>query len=87
MSETRTSGVIVTVEMPREVVASMEALARKTTKSRDRIILRAVETYMLYEGADIYDAIAARKRAAVGRVAGLTDIIAQLDEVVVRIEK
>ncbi|MGO7863292.1 hypothetical protein ELH26_12330 [Rhizobium leguminosarum] len=87
MSETRTSGVIVTVEMPREVVASMEALARKTTKSGDRIILRAVETYMLYEGADIYDAIAARERAAVGRVAGLTDIIAQLDEVVVRIEK
>ena len=49
----------------------MEALARKTTKSRDRIILRAVETYMLYEGADIYDAITARERAAVGRVAGL----------------
>jgi predicted transcriptional regulator len=87
MSKTRTSGVIVTVEIPREVVASMEALARKTTKSRDRIILRAVETYMLYEGADIYEAITARERAAVGRVPDLTDIIAQLDEVVVRIEK
>jgi hypothetical protein len=42
---------------------------------------------MLYEGADIYEAITARERAAVGRVPDLTDIIAQLDEVVVRIEK
>lgn len=86
MSKSKTTGVIVTVRIPREIVESVEALARLTIQSKDAIIRRAVETYMLYEGAGIFEEIRQRKRAAAGGAVDLSDIIAHLEEVVAHVE-
>ncbi|MBX5167012.1 MULTISPECIES: ribbon-helix-helix protein, CopG family [unclassified Rhizobium] len=86
MRKITTSGTIVTVRIPEDVLAGVENLASVTTKSKGFIIRRAVETYMLYEGADIFEDVEACKQAAAGAVVDLSDIVAHLDEVVVRIE-
>ncbi|MBY3556431.1 hypothetical protein [Rhizobium laguerreae] len=57
MGKRKATWILLPLRIRWDILESVEALAKLTTKSKWHIIRRAVETYMLYEGADIYDEI------------------------------
>ncbi|WP_337268419.1 CopG family ribbon-helix-helix protein [Oryzifoliimicrobium ureilyticus] len=72
----------VTLRVPSDVVASIEAIAEATDRSRSYIIVRALKTYLLNEGADILTAARGRDQIAAGEYEDIDDIIADVDKIV-----
>lgn len=72
----------VTLRVPSDVLASIETIAKATDRSRSYIIVRALKTYLLNEGADILSAIRGRDQIAAGDYEDLDDVIADLDKII-----
>jgi predicted transcriptional regulator len=72
----------VTLRMPSDVLAEIEAIAEATERSRSQIIVRAVRAYLLQEGGDILDAIKGRAQISAGEHEDLDDVIAQMDRII-----
>ncbi|WP_245498833.1 CopG family ribbon-helix-helix protein [Rhizobium leguminosarum] len=58
----------VTLRIPVDVLSDIEAIADATERSRSYIIVRALRTYLLNEGADIVAAIKGARADCCGRV-------------------
>lgn len=72
----------VTLRVPSEVVAEIEAIARATDRSRSYIMVRALRTYLMNEGADILAAIRGRKQIEAGDFENMDDVIADMDRII-----
>ncbi|QFY62725.1 ribbon-helix-helix protein, CopG family (plasmid) [Rhizobium grahamii] len=72
----------VTLPVPSDVVASIEAIAEATDRSRNYIIVRALKTYLLNEGADVLAAVRGRDQIADGDYEDIDDLIADVDKIV-----
>jgi len=56
----------VTLRVPSDILASIQAIAEATDKSTSNIIVRALRTYLLNEGADVLAAVRGREQIAAG---------------------
>lgn len=72
----------VTLRVPSEVVAEIEAIARATDRSRSYIMVRALRTYLMNEGADILAAIKGREQIEAGDFENMDDVIADMDRII-----
>ncbi|MET0357847.1 putative transcriptional regulator [Rhizobium sp. PP-F2F-G38] len=72
----------VTLRVPSDILASIEAIAEATDRSRSYIIVRALKTYLLNEGADVLSGIRGRDQIAAGEFEDIDDLIADLDKIV-----
>lgn len=72
----------VTLRVPSDVLSSVEAIAEATDRSRSYIIVRALKTYLLNEGADILSALRGRDQIAAGEYEEMDDLIAEVDKIV-----
>ncbi|MBY5705728.1 ribbon-helix-helix protein, CopG family [Rhizobium leguminosarum] len=72
----------VTLRIPVDVLSDIEAIANATERSRSYIIVRALRTYLLNEGADIFAAIKRREQIAAGEQEDLDDVIADMDRII-----
>lgn len=69
----------VTLRVPSDIVAELEAIAEATERSRSYIIVRALRTYLLNEGADILAAVRGREQVASGEYEDMADVLADMD--------
>jgi predicted transcriptional regulator len=72
----------VTLRVPSDVLANIETIAEATDRSRSYIIVRALKTYLLNEGADILSALRGRDQIAAGEYEDIDDLIAEVDKIV-----
>jgi predicted transcriptional regulator len=72
----------VTLRVPSDVVASIEAIAEATARSRSYIIVRALKTYLINEGADVLAAVRGRDQIGAGEYEDIDDLIADVDKIV-----
>ncbi|KQS76394.1 ribbon-helix-helix protein, CopG family [Rhizobium sp. Leaf383] len=72
----------VTLRVPSDVLASIEIIAEATDRSRSYIIVRALKTYLLNEGADVLAAVRGRDQIAAGEFEDIDDLIADVDKIV-----
>ncbi|MBB3387994.1 putative transcriptional regulator [Rhizobium sp. BK275] len=72
----------VTLRVPSDVIAEIEAIAKASDRSRSYIIVRALRTYLMNEGADILAAIKGREQIAAGEFENMDDVIADIDRIV-----
>ncbi|WP_154722850.1 CopG family ribbon-helix-helix protein [Ciceribacter sp. T2.26MG-112.2] len=72
----------VTLRVPSDVLASIKTIADATDRSRSYIIVRALRTYLLNEGADVLAAIRGRDQIAAGEFEDIDDLIADVDKIV-----
>ncbi|WP_421361086.1 CopG family ribbon-helix-helix protein [Agrobacterium rosae] len=71
----------ITLRIPQEVLAEIEAIAETTERSRSWIIVRALKTYLLNEGADILAVRQGRQEIDDGNHENVDDVIADLKRV------
>ena len=69
----------VTLRVPSDLVAELEAIAEATERSRSYIIGRALRTYLQNEGADILAAVRVREQVASGEYEDMADVLADMD--------
>lgn len=72
----------VTLRMPSDVLAEIQQIADATERSRSYIIVRALRTYLLNEGADLLAAVQGRERIAAGEHEDMDDVIAEIDRII-----
>lgn len=72
----------VTLRVPSDVIVDIEAIAKASDRSRSYIIVRALRTYLMNEGADILAAIRGREQIAAGEFENMDDVIADIDRIV-----
>jgi predicted transcriptional regulator len=72
----------VTLRMPSEVLTDIDTVAEATDRSRSYIIVRALRTYLLNEGADVLSAVRGRDQIAAGEHEDIDDLIADVDKIV-----
>lgn len=72
----------VTLRIPVDVLSDIEAIAEATDRSRSYIIVRALRTYLLNEGADVFAAIKGREQIAAGEYEDMDDVIADMDRII-----
>jgi predicted transcriptional regulator len=72
----------VTLRVPTDVLESIEAIAEATERSRSFIIVRALKTYLLNEGADILAAMRGRDQIAAGQYEDVDKVIADMDKII-----
>jgi len=80
MSKTATESV--TFRVPEDVLSTIDVIADATERSRSYIIVRALRTYLLNEGADILASIKGRDQIAVGESEDIDSVIADLDRII-----
>lgn len=72
----------VTLRVPSDVLGSIKTIADATDRSRSYIIVRALRTYLLNEGADVLAAIRGRDQIGAGEFEDIDDLIADVDKIV-----
>jgi predicted transcriptional regulator len=72
----------VTLRIPVEVLSDIEAIAEATERSRSYIIVRALKTYLLNEGADIFASIKGHEQIAAGEYEDIDDVISDMDRII-----
>ncbi|WP_288429414.1 ribbon-helix-helix domain-containing protein [uncultured Agrobacterium sp.] len=71
----------ITLRIPQEVLSDIEKIAETTDRSRSWIIVRALKTYLLNEGADILSIRKGREEIDAGDVEDLDEIVADLKRI------
>lgn len=72
----------VTVRMPSEVLSAIDSIADGTDRSRSYIIVRALKTYLMNEGADILASMKGRTQLADGEYEDIDHVLADLERIV-----
>ncbi|NTE86631.1 CopG family ribbon-helix-helix protein [Agrobacterium rubi] len=68
----------ITLRIPQEVLAEIEAIAETTERSRSWVIVRALKTYLMNEGADILAVKQGRQEIENGEYEDFDAVIAEL---------
>ncbi|MFD1746556.1 CopG family ribbon-helix-helix protein [Rhizobium helianthi] len=72
----------VTLRVPAEILAQVEAIAEATDRSRSYIIVRALRTYLMNEGGDILSAIKGKQQIDAGETEDMDAVIAEMDRII-----
>lgn len=72
----------VTVRMPSEVLSAIDSIADGTDRSRSYIIVRALKTYLMNEGADILASMKGSVQIQSGEYEDIDSVIADLERIV-----
>jgi predicted transcriptional regulator len=72
----------VTVRVPNKINGDLEKIAEATDRSKSYIIVRALKTYLMNEGADILNAIKGREQIAEGDSDDIDDVIADMERII-----
>jgi predicted transcriptional regulator len=72
----------VNVRVPNKINGDLEKIAEATDRSKSYIIVRALKTYLMNEGADILNAIKGREQIAEGDSDDIDDVIADMERII-----
>lgn len=72
----------IALRIPVEVLSAIEEIAETTERSRSWVIVRALKTYLLNEGAEILAFRRGRKEIAEGNSEDLDDVIRDIERIV-----
>lgn len=72
----------VTLRVPADVLGDIETIAKATDRSRSYIIVRALRTYLMNEGADVLNALRGKQQIADGEYEDIDDVIADMDRII-----
>lgn len=72
----------IALRIPLDVLAAIEDIADVTERSRSWVIVRALKTYLLNEGADILAFKRGRDEIARGEVEDMDDVLADLERMI-----
>ncbi|HUG61340.1 MAG TPA: ribbon-helix-helix domain-containing protein [Methylomirabilota bacterium] len=72
----------IAIRLPSDVLSAIEEIAETTERSRSWVIVRALKTYLLNEGADILAFRKGRKDFDDGRSEDIDDVIRDLESIV-----
>lgn len=72
----------ITTRIPDNVLADIERIAAATGRSGNWVIIRALRTYLLNEGAHILAADEGRRQIAAGNYEDIDDVIGDLDRII-----
>lgn len=72
----------VTLRIPADVLENIQLIADATERSRSFIIVRALKTYLMNEGADVLSAIRGRDQIATGEVEDMDDVLADMERII-----
>lgn len=72
----------VTLRVPGDVLSDIEIIAKATDRSRSYIIVRALRTYLMNEGADVLSALRGKQQIADGEYEDMDDVIADMDRII-----
>jgi len=70
-----------TLRLPGDVLADIEAVARICGRTRSWVMVRAMKAYLASEGRDILDLDAARRAAAEEGATELDDLLTKMDRI------
>lgn len=70
----------ITLRLPSDVLADIEAIARISGRSRSWVMVRALKAYLAAEGQEIRELDRARQSAAEGGATALDDLLAEMDD-------
>ncbi len=70
----------ITLRLPGEVLADIEAIARIAGRSRSWVMVRAMKAYLATEGQEIRELDRARQSAAEEGATELEDLLAAVDD-------
>lgn len=71
-----------TLRLPVDLLAEVEAVARACERSRSWIMVRALKAYMAQEGREILELAEAREAVATGEGIDSEDVLAELDAII-----
>jgi predicted transcriptional regulator len=72
----------ITLRLPLDLLAELEAVAGACERSRSWVMVRAVKTYMAREGRDILEIAEARKASADGEGTDADDVLDELHTII-----
>lgn len=72
----------VTLRVPGDVLSEIEIIAKATDRSRSYIIVRALRTYLMNEGADVMASLRGKQQIADGEYEDIDDVIADMDRII-----
>ncbi len=72
----------VTLRVPGDVLSDIDIIAKATDRSRSYIIVRALRTYLMNEGADVLSALRGKQQIADGEYEDIDDVIADMDRII-----
>lgn len=72
----------VTLRIPADVLENIQLIAEATERSRSFVIVRALKTYLMNEGADVLSAIRGREQIAAGEVEDMDDVLADMERII-----
>lgn len=72
----------ITLRLPRDLLAEIEAVADACERSRSWVMVRALKAYMAEEGREIREMAEARKAVANGEGTDAEEVLAELDAII-----
>ncbi|MBD1546879.1 CopG family ribbon-helix-helix protein [Roseibium aggregatum] len=72
----------IATRIPVDVLSSIDEIAEMTERTRSWVIVRALKTYLLNEGADILAFKNGRKQIDAGRHEDMDDVIRDIEQIV-----
>ena len=69
----------ISLRLPADVLAALEAVAVAMERPRSWVIARALRRYLATEGAEVLEALAGRAQLAGGEAHDLDEVLARLD--------
>ncbi|MDH4413960.1 MAG: ribbon-helix-helix protein, CopG family [Rhizobium sp.] len=72
----------ITLRLPLELLAEIEAVADACERSRSWVMVRALKAYMAEEGREIREMAEARKAVANGQGTDAEEVLAELDAII-----
>ncbi len=75
----------VAIRLPEDVLRGVDAVAAALDRPRSWVMVRALRAYLAQEGQQVLDLAAGHREAAAGGLVDGTELLATLDDEVVRV--
>ncbi|MDE1186278.1 MAG: ribbon-helix-helix protein, CopG family [Pantoea sp.] len=69
----------IALRIPEDMLADIEAIAKASDRNRSWVIVRALKYYLMQEGNDVLQIMAAQADVEAGNVMDLDDLLAEFD--------
>jgi predicted transcriptional regulator len=69
----------IALRIPEDMLKDIEAIAKASDRSRSWVIVRALKYYLMQEGNDVLQIVAAQAEVEAGDVMDMEDLLAELE--------
>ncbi len=69
----------IALRLPEDILKDIETIAKATERTRSWVIVRALKYYLMEEGSEILEIVAAQEDVRQGKVTDMEDLLAELD--------